>query len=263
MKKTMPIFLIVLLGLFFVPARVFAVSVGIINAPASITDDAFTLTASISGAATGTNYLKVDIYKEGTSNYFGETFNGSDWYSGSDGKQYFPITVKTGSIWNGSIQARSGSFSSNDYDGSGTYKIRLRRYTSSGGSGSEDANLSAISIHIAVPTVTPTPTDVPPPTTTPIPSKTPTPTPTKSPTAKPTQKNVTSTIEPKITDASVLGDSTKSAEEKVEKTPTPKDQKVMVKGASINVLSSSFILLGGGLIMGCGILLFLQRKNNV
>src|SRR5258708_665683 len=127
-------FFCIFIALFFLlwfPRPAFSVTVSIINPPATITDEFFTLNASVSGAATGTNYLRVDIYKDSTTNYFGETFNGSDWYSGSDGKQYFPISVKTGVIWNGQIQARIGSVLNNDYDGSGKYKIRLRRYTTS------------------------------------------------------------------------------------------------------------------------------------
>ena len=39
-----------------------AVSVTISDYPSTITEDAFTITASISGATAGTNYLKIDIF---------------------------------------------------------------------------------------------------------------------------------------------------------------------------------------------------------
>jgi hypothetical protein len=251
--------------LFFLPHSVSAVSVSILTYPTTITEDAFTLTASISGAATGTNYLRVDIYKDGKTNYFGETFNGSDWYSGSDGKQYLPISVKTGTIWNGTIQARIGDFSNADYDGSGSYRIRLRRYTSSGGSGSEDAALSSQTITIAVPTVTPTPTTIPDPTATPKISKAPTATviPNKSPTTKPIQKMLIPTLKSKMVDKSIPGISTKSAEKK--STPTrspspPKSNEILIKGSTAENLSAVFIIAGGLMVMGCGILIFLKRK---
>lgn len=253
-----------LIFFFFLPTPISAVSVNIINYPTTITDDAFTITASISGAATGTNYLRVDVYKEGTNNYFSETFNNSDWYSGSDGKQYLPISVKTGVVWNGAIQARIGDYSNTDYDGSGSYRIRLRRYTSSGGLGSEDASLSSVSIKLAVPTATPIPTETPEPTATPKISKSPTATtiPTKSPTTNPTQKKLLPTL--KAFDTSVLGSSTKSANKKPSSTPSPfvkKKSEVLIKGSAAQSLSAIFIIAGGLLVMGCGILVFIRKKN--
>jgi len=153
----------VVVVLLFLPFSVFAVSVRLISVPTIITSDPFTVTASISGAAAGINYLRVDVYKDGTSNYFGETYNGNDWAGGGSGKDYFPITIQTGIPWIGDVQARIGVISSSEYDGQGTYNLRLRRYTSSGNAGSEDANLSAIPIAISIPTPTPTvaPTSVP------------------------------------------------------------------------------------------------------
>jgi len=166
----------VLIFLFFLsPLSVFAVSVSIINFPSTITVDPFSITASISGAASGTNYLRVDLYKEGTSNYFGETYNGSDWCSSSNGKEYLPVTIQSGKFWSGDIQARTGEISTSNYDGQGTYKIRLRRYTSSGGSNTTEADGSSVTITINIPTSTPAPTVVPthpPPTSTSVPTST-------------------------------------------------------------------------------------------
>src|SRR5437868_14827917 len=87
---------LLLAGVLFCPKNVYAVTVSIIDYPSTISLDQFSLTASVSEASSGTNYLRLDIFKDGTTTYFGETYNGSDWYSGSDGKQYFPITVEIG-----------------------------------------------------------------------------------------------------------------------------------------------------------------------
>lgn len=181
-----------LLFLFYLPLTkpVFAVTVTITNSPSTVTSDSFTVNVSVLGASSGTNYIRIDLYKDGTSNYFGETYNGSDWYSGSDGKQYFPITIiNSKSTASASLQARIGIPNSSDYDGQGFYKMRIRRYTSSGGPGSEDANNSAVAVSISMPTPTPISTDSPTPTQVstdpPAPTKTPTPVPTKSPTPKP------------------------------------------------------------------------------
>lgn len=165
---------------------VLAVTVTINSSPSTITQDEFTISASVSGATTGTNYLKIDIFKDGTTNYFGETFNNSDWYSGSTYTQYLPITIQSGVTWGGSIQGRIGSPTVTQYDGAGAYKIRLRRYTSGGGYTTSEANDSSVQVAISVPTSTPestnTSTPTPEPTATKTPTSTKTPTPTKSPT---------------------------------------------------------------------------------
>lgn len=190
-----------LVFLFISPTTVLAVTTAITNYPSSISNDSFTLDVSVSGATDGTNYLRVDIYKENTTNYFGETYNSTGWYGSSDGTQYFPVTIQSGS-WSGSVQARMGSPTSTEYVGPGNYKLRIRRYTVSGNYTTSEANDSAITIAMTFatpsptpplapsPTATPTPTASPvptlPPAKTPSPTKTPTPTPTKSPTPSPT-----------------------------------------------------------------------------
>ena len=91
-RKICLIFLAFLLLLAF-PTKSFAVTVSITNYPSSISADPFSISVSILGASSGTNYIRVDLYKDGTQNYFGDTYNGSDWYNGSEGKQYYPITI--------------------------------------------------------------------------------------------------------------------------------------------------------------------------
>mgnify|MGYP001619319900 CR=1 FL=1 len=262
---------------FFSPfvKSVFAVSVSIIDPPSTITSDTFTLTASISGASTGTNYLRVDVYKEGTTNYFGETYNGSDWYSGSNGEQYLSLSAQSGVIWNGTIQGRIGSPNTTDYDGTGSYRMRLKRYTNSGSAGSEDANNSSVSILISFPTSTPLPTNTPVPTSTsaPIPTKTPTPLPTpKSPTSTPIISGPT--VKPTaissltIFPTSVLGKSTKSAINGISLTTNPKSnispsiKETKLHGANQNNLSKILIGIGIIFLISCAILVFLSYKRN-
>jgi hypothetical protein len=169
------VLLVTFLLFLIVSKAAWSVTVNITNFPVIVTDEPFTLTASISGATAGTNYLRVDIFKESTSNYFGETFNGSDWYGGSSFTSYYPISIQSGVFWSGSLQGRVGSPTQTEYDSQGTYKIRLRRYTSGGGTSSSEANLSSVPVSIVFPTQTPTPL---PPTNTPTPTPTLKPTPT-------------------------------------------------------------------------------------
>lgn len=182
------------LALFFTPMAVHAVQITLSNLPATISTDSFTLTASVSGALAGTNYLRVDLYKDGTSNFFGETLVGSNWYGGADALSYMPITLQSGIAWSGQVQARIGTPSLTAYDGLGNYKLRVRRYTSSGNYNSDEANASAVTITILVPTVTPTPMPTDEPTRTPTPTRTPIPTPTKNP--EPTDTSVPATSTP-------------------------------------------------------------------
>lgn len=251
---------------FFVKTVSFAVvTTTFSSAPQMLLADPFTITATISGASSGTNYLRVDIYKDQTTNYFGETFNGSYWYTGSDHTQFLPITIQSGVAWTGTIQAKVGDPSNTDYDGTGVYKLRLRRYTSSGSYTSSEANVNAITVNIAIPTQTPTPTPTSIPTTTPLP------TPTKTPTVVPTATlTPLPTVSPTLI-ATIIeeeeNDATEEAlaiREMLTEVPTTKPQSraSAVKGATDNKLYLGFLLVGSG-IFACGILAFyiIQKRE--
>lgn len=173
------------LALFWV-RPVFAVTLTTSNIPSSISDQPFNINVSISGAGAGTNYLRVDLYQNNTTNYFGETYNGTSWYGSSTGTQYFPITIVSGTTWNGTVQGRLGSPSSTDYPGPGAYKIKIRRYTSSGNAASDTQTPQDITITYVSPTPTPSPTLTP----TPSPSST-----SSTTTSSFTTSNVPSTID--------------------------------------------------------------------
>src|SRR3972149_5362645 len=138
-----------------------AVTTSISNIPSSISTDSFTFKVTVSGANSGINYLRVDLYKSISSNYFGETFNGLGWYSESDPTQYYSINIESGSDWTGEIQGKIGSPSSTQYDGPGIYRLRVRRYTSPGNYNTTEANNSATDINIDALLSTPTPNPTP------------------------------------------------------------------------------------------------------
>ena len=141
---------------------VFAVTININQYPSSISSDPFNVSVSVSGASEGQNYLRVDLYKDGTSNYFGETNNSTSWYGGSEGKQYFPITIDSSKMATASVQARIGAPSSGKFSGAGFYKLKIRRYTSSGNPASSDQqNPVDVNINFSLPTPTPTPAPTP------------------------------------------------------------------------------------------------------
>lgn len=166
----------VVLFLFFSITPIYAVTISIATQSAFISSDIFKIDVTISGATNATNYLRADLFKEGTTNYFGETYNGSDWYSGSDGKSYFPVQIQNSSA-SATFQAQIGNPSINDYPGPGIYKLKVRRYTSSGSQSSNDSQ-TPIDVQIIYSSPTPTSTTIP----TSLPTQTPTPVPTSSPT---------------------------------------------------------------------------------
>ncbi len=118
------------------------------------------------------------MFKEGIKKYFGETNNNSVWYGGSEGKQYLPITIGEDKLATASVQSRVGEPSLSEYIGPGIYKLRVRRYTSSGGDTDDDQ--TPVNVEITLPAVSPIPT--------PSPKSTPNPTPAPSASLFPTPR---------------------------------------------------------------------------
>lgn len=207
---------IVSLLFFIFPGVVNAVNTSILHKPDTITKDPFQLGIAIDGANDGTNYLRADLFKEGKTEYFGETcatdiISESCWISGSDGTKYYPVIIKDAS-WSGVLNVRIGNPSLTEYDGIGTYKVRIRRFTTSGNYNATEANNSAVNITLSSsPENTPTmvPSETPKPSVTTKPSATPkiiTPTNTPIPTMiNIVKKNIdpTLTSSPRITSSQV------------------------------------------------------------
>lgn len=246
---------------FIAPSKVFAVTVSINNFPSSVSTDPFDLNITVSGASEGQNYLRADLYKEGTSNYFGETFNGVSWYGGSEGKSYFPITIDSSKTATASMQVRIGTPSSSEFTSSGNYKLRIRRYTSSGNPASSDQQDPVnITVTFALPSSTLTPM----------------PTPKSVPTQKstPTTKQITSVSPTKIVnnptlssskstsiDSSLQGSSGPTAVlgDKASPQIIQKDSKdIKILGQSENRAPMILILIGVVLGIGCGILSYFK-----
>ncbi len=171
--------LIILLYLLSLSSA-FAVIVTINNYPQTISTEAFNVDVTINGAKPGTNYLRIDLYKEGTTHYFGETFNGASWFGGSDGKQYSAININENEIASASVKARVGDPTNTEYSGPGKYKMKIRRYTVSGNSAEVDLNPVDVQINIVLPSFTPIPQATPKSTATPKPNPSPTVTPSSN-----------------------------------------------------------------------------------
>ena len=203
MKRILP----VLVWFLAAAAPVAAVTITLNNVPANISAEPFTVNVTVSGATSATNYLRVDLFKDGTSNYFGETWNDTAWYGGSSGSAYKPISIVSEQDTVSDVTARVGSPSASEYPGLGSYKLRVRRYTAAGNQASGDTQTPAdvnIDLSGPTPTATPSPTPTPTETTTPTPTATPTPTPTGEPTVEPTATptvtpTAITTVEPTVT----------------------------------------------------------------
>lgn len=150
------------------------------NIPSAINiDTGFSINASMSGLSNNTIYrLRLVLATPGTSSYFGSTFNSSNWYNGTPSpinySNFLSITTDNSGSWSGSIEGKIESSDPNLPASSGTYDLKVGRYTETGSS----ATWSNI---IQITLVTPTPTPSPTPSSTPSPTSTPTP-----PTATPT-----------------------------------------------------------------------------
>lgn len=263
MKYILP-FLIGCFIIFFIPSLVSAVSISIIDIPTTLTQDPFTVTASISGALAGANYLRIDLFRDGTEKYFGETQNDTDWYKGSEGTNYFPITIQSGTPWSGEVQGRIGTPTATEYDGTGSYKLKIRRYTSSGSYNSSESNESAVAVAIVFPTQTPIaePTSEPPQAPTKELTNTPYPTHTSYPTKKPTAVIYKSPTPKKISPTKVVKDvlGDKSAINSPTSIPRPSVE-LKVKGSSGINPGIIFLSLGGITLMACAILAFYIKKK--
>src|SRR3989344_2425150 len=157
-------------------------------------DTSFTVTATMSGLTNNAVYrLRVAIAQSGTSNYFGSTYDGSTWHMGSisDGN-YVNITTDGNGAWGGDIQGKIDSDDPSFTTGSGTYDLKIGRYTQTGVTATWS---NPVSITVTVPPTPPTPTPTKPPTPPPI---------TNTPTTKPT----TPSAPENISQNSVLGKST-------------------------------------------------------
>lgn len=161
-------FTVILLYILFTATVTLAVTVTISNVPSTISDQPFSIDASVSGAQAGTNYLRANLFPPGTTKYFGYTFNGTTFVNSSDFSQYFPITIDSSSNWSGTIQAKLDT-SSSYYSGPGTYSLKVRRYTQSGSTYTWSNEISLV-VNLSTPTPTSTPTSTPFPTSSPPPS---------------------------------------------------------------------------------------------
>lgn len=244
----MRIFWLALLLALLFPAKICAVSTDILSFPSSISDEKFNITVQVASASAGINYLRIDLYKDGTKNYFGETDSGQAWYGGSDGKLYFPVVIVSNTPIVATVSARLGEPSLSDYEGPGPYKIRVRRYTASGSQGSEDTISKDISITKIWPSPSPSPTVAPSPTSSPSP--TPSPTITSTPTPKPSPTPLPSPSVLDDSEATVAGVSTEIDLSGYGISPSPSLQGLTLQAPSINRSRlKTILLIGSGLVI--------------
>jgi len=244
-----------------------AVTISLSGVPTTITQDPFSFIVTISGAKKGTiNYLKMDIFQNGSTHYFGFTQNGNDFYNDTDFSHYPQVTINDSGSASATLVGKA-DFSSPYYNGSGSYSIRVRRYTSSGAYSADESNQSITTVFLQGPapsTPTPSPTEVQKQNT-----------PTKSSTSVFIQSdNSDNTIVPEVSladssttygsdEGQVLGDEVQYATDDSSfpsNTPTPSPT-VLVKGKQTTKTNLFFIVSGLIFLCICAILLFFKYKK--
>ncbi len=125
----------------------------------------------MSGLSNNTIYrLRIALASPGTNDYFGSTFNGSNWYNGLPSpinySNFLSITTDNNGSWSGTIQGKVESADPNFSGTSATYDLKVARYTETGSSATW-SNILQITV------IAPSPS--PSPTVTPFPSPTPSP----------------------------------------------------------------------------------------
>lgn len=258
-KNITRVFLVLLFSFFVNPTNTFASAPSIQTYPDTINiDTSFTIQATMDGLSNNSIYrLRIVLAAPGTSNYFGSTYSGTNWYNGTpspiDYSKFLTITTDSAGAWSGNIEGKVEANDPNYSGGPGTYDLKIGRYTQSGSSATW-SEIKQVNFIAPTPTPTPTPTSKP----TPTPTKSPTPTPTKTPTPTPT-KAVTKTPTPKsskISSKSVMGASDKSEEKTPTATPKPK------KSSAPSILPLFAIIGGSILLLVCAILVYFKMEKN-
>lgn len=217
-----------------------------------------TVTASMSGFTNGeTIYIKGAFYKDGTSDYFGQTDNNGNWIVNNDTttsqKQIIPNN------WDGTLKIR-GDFNDSDYKGEGDYKLKVGFYYITSGGKLSDVNWSTNSIDVKITNPPPTATPTPSPTNTPVP-----PSPTSKPTSTPTPKLTTvptSKISPTLDPQAEGAEQTTASGLQIDPSPTTEVLGMSTQKDQVQPMPYILIIAGVVLFVVCGILLFLQWKKS-
>lgn len=268
------IYSFLVLFLFIFPSRVFAAAPNITSYPSSINiDTSFKLNVEMTGLSSNTLYrLRIVLASTGTSNYFGSTFNGTDWYNGTpspiDYSKFLTITTDANGEWQGEITGKVESSDSN-YNGigPGTYDLKVGRYTQSGSTATW-SNVVQTSLlaptATPIPSSTPTPIKTPTPTPTPkVPTKTPTPTLSKAATSTPTKKPTVSKEPTEVPDPTAVLGARDSADDTSSSDTESKNDETLVKGTSAEGISlgTILIILGGLFLVACGGVVYWEKRK--
>lgn len=225
-------------------------------------DTSFIVSATMSGLSKGAIYrLRIALAQPGTSNYFGSTYNGSFWYNGTPSPiiyaNFLSITTDGNGAWSGSIQGEIDSDDPNFTTGSGTYDLKVGRYTQTGSSATWSDPISVSIVLAPTPTSLPTNTPTPIPTPTPtITFITPTPTPKISSPTKSANPTISMSVSPtNVASASsdVLASSTSALSPSEALVAAAGDKKV------VDILPLLIAVAGGILLAVCGILFALPK----
>lgn len=222
-----------------------------------------TVTLSLQGQGNKTYYLEGAFKQEDTTNYFGLTWNDSSWipYTSSNFTNLKSITTDQAGGWNGAVKVKLDE-SSSLFSGSGTYILRMKRFTT-GGSPSWASN--DITLTVSTPaTSTPNPTPSPTPTPTPSAKKTTSQAATSAPnpTIPPTPKSSPSSASTKESSTQpkpqAKPDSKVASVAAAQASPTPTNIEIKSQKQSNLFLIVGLVLITAGI--GLSIYIYLRNK---
>lgn len=151
MRAVLYLFLLISFS-FCVLRPAYAVSIDIDNYPPKVTSSEFQIHARIKGAKPATNYFKILLHQGESNVNMARTWNGTTWYDGSDGKQYFPLSVSHEVV----VDLKAQLFGDIK---NGLYFLSIRRYTASGNAA--DDTMTPVSVTVELPETTTEPSAIP------------------------------------------------------------------------------------------------------
>ena len=250
---------------FFIGKIYAAMSLTFNGLPSSVNEDSqFEVNVSLVAAPINTKYyFRAALFKEGTTRYFGYTYNHlGEWHNApGEATRFLEITTNNEGSWSGKLKAKV-DIESSHFKGQGDYRFKIGRYTKSGYFGSWSGD-EAIYINYTPP-ASPSPSPSPSPSSSPAPSPSPSPSPTPvtTTTTTTTKKPVSSSLfESHDSDEMLLGEERKEGEILGVGGPEASEASEVKKEKRPYLLPIILVVLGGGLLGGTGVMFYKQSKG--
>jgi hypothetical protein len=167
---------------------------------------------------------------------------------------YYAADIQASS-WSATMKVRF-KLDDPNYQGPGSYDVKVRRYTGKSSTSYAESNTLSISLSSCTPTLTPIPTIIPSNTSSPTPTSSTTPTPTRNITP-----TMSSTSTPTQDESDVLSDSTNSGEKSIINEVQSSSAATPSGKIPIKIILIPLICVGLGLAILSGVLVWKKRNS--